>query len=151
MRLQEATVLMVDDEPELLELFSAWLEHEGCLVFTATNGVEALKVLEAEKIDALISDVYMPVMDGVALVRTAYERKILIPSIILVTGLRDLWPLESLGHGVYTVLDKPLKRKDLLLVLQNSLTEASFEIGASLVRNEGEFQPALLPTITRLL
>jgi CheY-like chemotaxis protein len=93
----------------------------------------------------------MPVMDGVALVRTAYERKILIPSIILVTGLRDLWPLESLGHGVYTVLDKPLKRKDLLLVLQNSLTEASFEIGASLVRNEGEFQPALLPTITRLL
>jgi CheY-like chemotaxis protein len=42
MRLQEATVLMVDDEPELLELFSAWLEHEGCLVFTATNGVEAL-------------------------------------------------------------------------------------------------------------
>jgi CheY-like chemotaxis protein len=125
MRLEGISVLVVDDEPDLREIFSAWLQDEGCVVFTAANGVEALELLEARKIDALVSDIRMPVMDGIALVRTVYERKLLIPSIIVVSGFGHMWPVEMLGHGVYTVLDKPLRREDLVLVLRNSLTEAN--------------------------
>ena len=125
MRLEGATVLVVDDEPDLREVFSAWLQQVGCLVFTAANGAEALEVLDAQKIDALVSDIRMPVMDGIALVQAIHERKLVIPSIILVSGFGTLWPLEALGHGVYTLLDKPLRRKDLLLVLQNSLMETN--------------------------
>jgi DNA-binding NtrC family response regulator len=124
MTLEGATVLVVDDEPDLREVFSAWLEQAGCQVLTAANGAEALQVLDARRIDALVSDIRMPVMDGIALVRAIYERKLAVPSIILVSGFGTLWPVEALGHGVYTFLDKPLKKKDLLLVLENSLMEA---------------------------
>src|ERR1035438_4781454 len=75
MRLEEATILVVDDEPDLREVFSAWLQQAGCLVFTAANGAEALEVLDAQKIDALVSDIRMPVMDGIALVQAIYEKK----------------------------------------------------------------------------
>jgi CheY-like chemotaxis protein len=128
MRLEGARVLVVDDEPDLREVFSAWLQQAGCLVFTAANGAEALEVLDAQKIDALVSDIRMPVMDGIALVQTIYERKLVIPSIILVSGFGTSWPLETLGHGVYTLLDKPLRKQDLLLVLQNSLMEANIKL-----------------------
>jgi CheY-like chemotaxis protein len=124
MRLREATVLVVDDEPDLREIFSAWLEVEGCRVFDAANGAEALEVLEAEKIDALVSDIHMPIMDGVALARTVYESKLVIPSIILASGSSDVMPREMHGFGVETLMRKPLKRQDLIRVLENSLMES---------------------------
>ena len=42
MRLEEATVMVVDDEPELREIFSAWLGRKGCRVLTASNGQEEI-------------------------------------------------------------------------------------------------------------
>jgi CheY-like chemotaxis protein len=64
MRIEEARILVVDDELELLEIFAAWLGRSGCEVFTAPNGAEALKTLQTEKIDVLISDIRMPIMDA---------------------------------------------------------------------------------------
>jgi CheY-like chemotaxis protein len=122
MRLEEATILVVDDEPDLREIFSAWLQHEGCLVFTATNGAEALEVLAAHRIDAMVSDIRMPVMDGVALVRTIFERKLPIP-IILVSGFGNVEPTEMYRLGVKALMEKPLRRQDLLCVLENGLME----------------------------
>ena len=130
MRLNEATVLIVDDEPELLEIFSLWLEREGCLVFTAPNGAEALEVLEARKIDALVSDIRMPVMDGMALVRSIYERKHVVP-IILVSGHVNAAVGAAVGEmcglGVEAVVEKPLNRQDLLNLLQNCLAKIELE------------------------
>ena len=124
MRLDEATVLVVDDEADLREIFSAWLQHEGCLVFTAANGIEALEVLEAQKIDILVSDIRMPVMDGLALVRAVHERKFAIP-IILVSGYVDAGLRWMHGLGVEALMEKPLMRKELLLALEHSLTKCS--------------------------
>lgn len=90
----------------------------------SSNGAEALEVLEAEKIDALMSDIRMPVMDGVTLVRTIYERKFAIP-IILVTGYLDAGLHWTDGLGVAAIMEKPLTRKDLLLALEHSLAESS--------------------------
>jgi CheY-like chemotaxis protein len=122
MRLKGATVLIVDDEPDLREIFSAWLQQAGCLVLTAANGVEALEVLAARKIDAMISDIRMPVMDGVALVRSIHESRLVIP-IILVSGYVNAGPPDTRDLGVSAVMEKPLTRKDLLGVLENSLAK----------------------------
>lgn len=115
------TILVVDDEPELLEIFAIWLRREGYDVFTAANGAEALKVLTSEKVDALISDIRMPVMDGLTLVRRIYEMKILLPSIIFVSGFGDVNPRVAHALGVEAMLPKPLGRKHLLEVLEASL------------------------------
>jgi response regulator RpfG family c-di-GMP phosphodiesterase len=57
-------LLLVDDEPEYLFLLSHFLTDQGYTVFTAEHGEAGLKVLDQESIDLIISDVYMPVMDG---------------------------------------------------------------------------------------
>jgi len=57
-------ILIADDHPTNLKLLQATLEAEGHCVFLAADGVEALAVLQKEKVDAIISDILMPRMDG---------------------------------------------------------------------------------------
>jgi CheY-like chemotaxis protein len=121
MTLAEAKILIVDDEPELLEIFAIWLRRCGCTVSTAANGAEALKILESHQVDALISDIRMPIMDGLTLVRRIYEKKLLVPSIIFVSGFGDVDAREIYSLGVELMLSKPLIRQQLLDALECSL------------------------------
>jgi CheY-like chemotaxis protein len=123
MKLEDATILVVDDEPDLREIFSAWLDRKGCTVLTASNGVEALSILEARKIDVLLSDIRMPIMGGVALVRRIQELGLLVPCILFVSGYGDVKPREMYGLGVEALMEKPLSRKDLICTLEDSLRD----------------------------
>lgn len=125
MRIDEATLLVVDDEPELLEIFSIWLGRIGCKVLTAANGAEGLKILTTQKVDALISDIRMPIMDGMTLVRRLYELNVLIPSIIFVSGFGDIDVRDAHALGVEAMLSKPLSRQSLLHSLECSLKDRS--------------------------
>ena len=69
MKLKDTTVLVVDDEPMLLDIFRDWLQEEDCHVWTAGDGAAALQILRDNHVDVIVSDVRMPVMDGVALVK----------------------------------------------------------------------------------
>ena len=123
MKLIEATVLIAEDEPELLEIFAVWLRRSGCKVFTAANGAEALRVLETGRVDALISDVRMPIVDGVTLVRRIYELGLTIPCILFISGFGDVDPREMYALGVERMIEKPLRRLDLIAALERSLME----------------------------
>jgi CheY-like chemotaxis protein len=123
MRMEEASILVVDDELELLEIFAVWLGRSGCRVFTAPNGVEALKILREEKVDVLLSDIRMPIMDGVALVRHLNLLEMPPPKILLVTGYGNISRREIFGMGVEALLDKPLSRATLLQALEHCLME----------------------------
>jgi CheY-like chemotaxis protein len=123
MKTERATVLIVDDEPELREIFALWLNREGYTILTAANGADALKLLTTERVDALISDIRMPIMDGIALVRRIFEMKLVLPSIIFVSGFGDVSVREMYALGVEAMITKPLVRKDLLFALSSSLKE----------------------------
>jgi CheY-like chemotaxis protein len=123
MKSEKATVLVVDDEPELREIFALWLGREGYTILTAGNGAEALQLLTTHAIDALISDIRMPIMDGVALVRRIFELQLQLPSIIFVSGFGDVSVREMYALGVEAMITKPLVRKDLLQALSSSLKE----------------------------
>jgi len=116
-----ATVLVVDDEEELLEIFAAWLEIGGYRVLTAPNGAEALKVLATKHVDALISDIRMPIMDGPTVVRRLQERSEAIPVLIFVSGFGDIDVREMHSLGVEAMIEKPLARMTLLNTLEDSL------------------------------
>jgi CheY-like chemotaxis protein len=64
-----ATILLVDDEPDLLGVLAILLDLEGFAVVTATDGVKALQALEAHAVDLVITDLMMPNMDGLTLCR----------------------------------------------------------------------------------
>jgi CheY-like chemotaxis protein len=121
MKLEDATILVVDDERELREIFAAWLGRKGCTVLTAANGAEALTLLETAKVDVLVSDIRMPVMGGVALVRRVFELELDIPSIIFVSGYGDVETREMYGLGVEALMEKPLSRKDFIRTLEKCL------------------------------
>jgi len=122
MKVSGATILIVDDEPELLEIFAQWMLREGYNVLTAANGAEALRTLTSRAVDALISDIRMPIMDGLVLVRRIWEMNLLVPSIIFVSGFGDVNVREMHALGVEAMLPKPLGRKQLLGALEASLT-----------------------------
>src|ERR1700735_825013 len=103
MKTERPTVLVVDDEPELREIFALWLNREGYTILTAANGSEALQMLTTQTVDALISDIRMPIMDGIALVRRVFEMKLMLPSIIFVSGFGDVSVREMYALGVEAV------------------------------------------------
>ncbi len=123
MRFEDATILIADDEPELLEIFALWLRRAGCTVLTAVNGEEALQRLRLNRVDMLVSDIRMPIMDGVALVRRLYELGLHIPSIIFVSGFGDIDPREVYALGVEAMLPKPLSRQQFLKSVESCLKD----------------------------
>ncbi len=78
-----ATVLLVDDDAEVIATFSKWLELEGCIVRTAADGDQALDRVDG--VDAIILDAHMPILDGIGFLRRLRARAVYVP-VAVVTG-----------------------------------------------------------------
>ncbi|MDB6027776.1 MAG: domain S-box protein, partial [Verrucomicrobiales bacterium] len=107
-------ILIVDDIPTNRKLLRVNLEGEGHLVVEAADGREALKVLYHETIDAVISDILMPNMDGFRLCQEirASEKLRATPFVIYTstyTSARDQKLAESIGADCYLTKPSPLQ------------------------------------------
>ena len=118
---QTANILIADDEPDMREIFAAWLRNLGCTVTEAADGEEALRALAGQKFDALVTDVRMPRLNGIQLVRHLNQSGKYIPVIIFVSGFMDLPLPDAYDLGVEAVLSKPCLRKELTGALRRSL------------------------------
>src|SRR5216684_6199962 len=117
-------ILIVDDVAVNLKLLRVRLEGEGHQVVQARNGVEALKVLDAEGADAIISDILMPVMDGYRLCHEVRRSKRFkdLPFIIHTATYTSPAAKElSLGLGADSYLHKPASAQDLMNAISNAL------------------------------
>jgi len=123
MQLKEACVLLVDDEPILLDIMSEWFQPIVARVFCASDGAQALQVLAAQTIDLVITDVRMPVMDGIALLKRIQARGSYIPSLIFITGFADIELRDAYDLGAEALLEKPVECDHLIDVVRRSLLE----------------------------
>jgi PAS domain S-box-containing protein len=118
------TVLIVDDDAMNLKLLGALLEEEGYSILTANDGLEALAVLEREPIDAVISDIHMPNMDGY---RFCYEVRVSsrfysLPFIVYTASYTASGDEElSLSLGADKFLRKPVSPKVIAEALREVL------------------------------
>lgn len=119
------SILVVEDEPDLLDNLSLTLEAAGYQTLTASNGLEALAVLHAQSVDLILSDINMPKIDGYQFYKLVREnhRWSTIPFLFL-TGCRFLSDGEirygkTLGIDEY--LTKPIQPEDLLSVVQKKV------------------------------
>jgi len=135
MQLKEATVLIVDDEPELLEIMTAWFERIQCHVLTAVNGVQALEKIRTERVHVLISDIRMPVMDGISLLENIKASGPYMPSVIFVSGFADIPARLSCSLGVEAIVSKPVERGELLATVERMLVDR-FVLWSSPLGNE---------------
>src|SRR5437899_303774 len=78
-------VLIVDDEPALLRAYARWLESAGYVIACAASGHDAVELLRGQRFDAVVTDIAMPGMDGIQLLRAAREHDLDLP-VILMTG-----------------------------------------------------------------
>ena len=126
MELKHAAVLVVDDEPLLLDIFGEWLQEEGCRVLTAGDGSAALQALRSHDVDVIVSDVRMPVMDGILLLKnlTSYgylSQNTHPPKMIFISAFTDLEPREAYGLGVECILQKPIERAQFVGAVRRAL------------------------------
>jgi len=103
---------VVDDEPDLADLYQSILTEEGYDVVSASNGVEALALLEHDSVELIISDVIMPEMDGGELSQKVHK---LYPGIKiqLISGFNEDEQIRE-SELKTQILHKPIDAEDLL-------------------------------------
>lgn len=108
------TILIVDDDPKLLKMLQRTLAYEGLNVLTASNGLEALPVVDAHPPDLLIVDWMMPGMDGLALLRRLRGEG--NKTMVLMLTARDAVEnrVEGLESGADDYLVKPFAPAELV-------------------------------------
>jgi len=118
-----ATILLVDDQAQNIELLEAYLSPWGYATRTASNGEEALAILAGERIDLVLLDVMMPVMDGFEVARRirADPALRLLP-IVLVTALRDAEDrVKGIDAGCDDFISKPFDKSEILARIRSLL------------------------------
>ena len=107
-RSAKATILLAEDEPAVREATSEYLRHQGFVVLPARNGAEALEVARqyGEKIDLLLTDILMPIVDGKEL---AHKIAPLLPGIkvLFVSGFTDGALLQEDLESGASFMQKP--------------------------------------------
>ena len=118
-------VLIVEDDPMVAMINEQYVkQNKNFTVSTiCRNGEEALNFLEGNKIDLIVLDVYMPVMDGVETLKRIRDKKI-SSEVIMVTAANDTNTLEQTMHlGVLDYLIKPFTLERFLVALEKFLSQ----------------------------
>lgn len=125
-------ILVCDDEKDILDAIEIYLKAEGYKVFTAKDGVSALKILEKNEIHLAIIDIMMPVMDGITLIMKMREMTN-IPIIVLSAKSEVTDKIVGLNVGADDYITKPFNAVELTARV-NSLIRRYFSLGASEIK-----------------
>ena len=114
---RKAEILVVDDEAIIRESLRDWISDVGYQVFIAENGPQALEILEKEKPGIVITDLVMPEMDGIELMKKAKE---ILPNVevIIITAYGSIpTAITAMREGAYDYIEKPFcpERVELLI------------------------------------
>ena len=126
---EDIKILLVDDEPDILEIISYSLKNVGYNVYTAKNGIQAVK--QAEKIEPhlIILDVMMPEMDGIEaceIIRKTQKIKHTLITFLSARG-EDYSQIAGFNAGADDYITKPIKPKILLSKVKSFLRRISFD------------------------
>jgi two-component system nitrogen regulation response regulator NtrX len=117
------TILIVDDEPAILNTLSSVLNDEGYPVITANSGAAALDLLQRESPAVILLDIWMPGLDGL---ETLQRIKRLRPqqTVVMMSGHGSIeTAVRATKLGAYDYIEKPLSSEKVLLVLAHAITE----------------------------
>ncbi len=117
-------ILLVEDDPALLELYGITLRRAGYHTLLASNGQEAWEILEKEYIDLMITDIMMPFMDGYELVSLFRRENPRLP--VLMITAKDDFPSKNRGFslGADDYMVKPINVDEMVLRVQALLRRA---------------------------
>lgn len=121
---KSTTFLVVEDSPTMRQLISFSLKRfKGAKIIEAVDGVDALKKLSGEKIDLILTDINMPVMDGLKLVSLVRQNDQLrsIPIVIITTEGAEEDRERGLALGANAYISKPIQSSHLIKTISELL------------------------------
>jgi len=115
------SILIVDDEPSIVQSLKGILSDEGFAVLSASNGYEALKVIEKESPDLVLLDVWMPGIDGIETLKEIKKDNQHI-QVIIITGHGTIdTAVKATKLGAYDFIEKPLSIDKVIVTINNAL------------------------------
>jgi CheY-like chemotaxis protein len=117
----ETYVLVVDDNEDIREIVTIMLSHTGYRCDSARNGTEALQRIRVSRFDAVITDVEMPEMDGIALTKELSKHYSDLPVMIMTSHSDDDHKAIAFQAGAREFLSKPFAVPDLIAKLHRML------------------------------
>ena len=115
------SILIVDDEPSILQSLSGLLSDEGFEVITASNGYEALKTIDDESPDLVLLDIWMPGMDGIETLKEIKKGNPFV-QVIIITGHGTIeTAVKATKLGAFDFIEKPLSIDKVIVAINNSL------------------------------
>ncbi|HEX3853216.1 MAG TPA: sigma-54 dependent transcriptional regulator, partial [Polyangiaceae bacterium] len=114
-------ILVVDDEPNLRRVLSAQLERDGYDVHTAEDGEQALQILKEHHLDLVITDLRMPKVDGMELLRRALELDDELPVVMITAHGTVDNAVEALKTGAFDYLTKPFDQAEVRAIVRKAL------------------------------
>ena len=145
-----ATVLIVDDEPDIRRLLQEILEDENYVVLTADGAVAARDLYHRQHPDAVLLDIWMPGTDGITLLKEWAQGGLEVP-VIMMSGHGTVeTAVEATRLGAYDFIEKPLSTGKLLLTLARALESAQLKRENTALRAAAE-PPAFLIGHSRLV
>lgn len=136
-----ATVLVVDDEPDIRVALELLLNYEGYEVWTAKHGKEALARLDEEagrgrRADLVLTDLKMPVLDGLELLEALLQRPS-PPPVVMISGHADLaTAVDAVKRGAADFLEKPLDQQRALVSVRGALARGRLSAENKSLRKE---------------
>ena len=132
--MQKITILVVDDDQDILKLISMRLNAAGYDTVAANDGEQALTAISLKRPDLIVSDLRMPAMDGMALLEAVHKLHPTLPMIILTAHGSIPDAVHATQHGAYSFLTKPFDSQELLQLVASALRVS----GSQRVLNVGE-------------
>ena len=115
------SILIVDDEPSILQSLSGLLSDEGFEVLTAANGYEALKIVDTEYPDLVLLDIWMPGIDGIETLKEIKKDNPFI-QVIIISGHGTIeTAVKATKLGAFDLIEKPLSIDKVIVAINNAL------------------------------
>jgi DNA-binding NtrC family response regulator len=113
-------VLLVDDERRLLNELATVLQGTGVVVVTACDGREAIELMESSSFDVVVSDIGLPGMDGLSMLRAMCAKDVDVPVVFLTGGPTLETAVEAMEYGAFGYLRKPIDLERLIAVVEQA-------------------------------
>ncbi len=115
------SILIVDDEPSILQSLGGLLSDEGFGVITAANGYEALKIVDTESPDLVLLDIWMPGIDGIETLKEIKKDNPHI-QVIIISGHGNIeTAVKAIKLGAFDLIEKPLSIDKVIVSINNAL------------------------------
>lgn len=129
-------VLIVDDDLIIRQMLESFLQSEGMEVSYAADGKTALTILEKDKFDIILTDLMMPNMSGIELMKEVLSKGINTPFIIMTAFGTIQTAVEAMRIGAFDYITKPFNLNELIIIINRALSITKLQIENFLLKKQ---------------